>query len=664
MLLRISFCLLAISLTAFSQKAREFEVGSSGWIDTGIDLKPGDTVKITASGTLQFSNAKQPAGPEGLARAWTDLIRQLPLNDAGRGALIGRISESSAARPFLIGPRTERRAGVPGRLYIGINAMSNDQAAGKYKVSVEVVAAPVSKNTREVKVPQFTQKLLDSIPLRVQDAEGTQGDRVNFIIVGSQNAVEAAFRQAGWVTVDKSSKDAVLRGLLSSLSKQAYVTLPMSELLMFGRTQDYGYAQGDPVRVVASRHHFRLWKAPFTLEGQTVWVGAGTHDIGFDRDQRNGKLTHKIDPDTDSEREYIGESLRQTGAVAKLDYMKAKDPILKAKTAHGEEFSSDGRTLIIYLNPDESDSTSAFADVFCSVLKQKNPDEGNWGDCNQYIEGGGKSDIRLDDIANRYRVLIVPGILSSCVSSDSPAFMEGQKALKERYGLSVDLINVPNDTSEDNAKAIASFLIQEGAKDPRKFIVVGYSKGAPDVQVALAKEGIANRVAAFVSVAGAVGGSPIADALPSQADRWIRQFNMKSCQGDLASGFKSLQRSVRQAFLASYPHPFVPSYSLVTKSDKSNTSKALLQTWQLLSSFGSIQDGQLIKEDAVVPESKLLGAAIADHFAVALPFDKSSDASIKSGMDKTKYPRAALLESIVRFVMADLDANGAANGSR
>src|SRR5258708_29559118 len=162
--------------------------------------------------------------------------------------------------------------------------------------------------------------------------------------------------------------------------------MPMSELQLFGRAQDFGYAQADPLRVVASRHHFRIWKAPFDLQGQTVWAGAGTHDIGFDRDQRNGKLTHKIDPDVDGERDYIRDSLGQTGLVAKTDYMTPSDPILTAKTAHGEEFHSDGRTLIVYLTPDPTvNSAGNFADTFCSVLKQNNPGGGDWGACNRWI---------------------------------------------------------------------------------------------------------------------------------------------------------------------------------------------------------------------------------------------------------------------------------------
>jgi hypothetical protein len=130
---------------------------------------------------------------------------------------------------------------------------------------------------------------------------------------------------------------------------------------------------------------------------------------------------------------------------------------------------------------------------------------------------------------------------------------------------------------------------------------------------------------------------------------------MGSCKGDLSAGFKSLRKSARQAFLRSYPDPLVPTYSVVAASDRTNTSKALLESWQILSSFGSTQDGQLIKDDAVAPGAKLLGLLKGDHFAVALPFDKSQDSTIASLMGGNHYPRAALLESLVRFVLEDLE---------
>jgi hypothetical protein len=170
---------------------------------------------------------------------------------------------------------------------------------------------------------------------------------VNFLIVGSEQQLLATFKSAGWVTVDKTKKDAVLHGLVSTLSKESYVEMPMSELYLFGRAQDYGMAHAEPFKVVATRHHLRLWKAPFLVNGQTLWVGAATHDTGFDRDQRNNGWTHKIDPNIDDERKYLAESLSGTGLVLQLGYFLPSNPVQEARTATGGSFHSDGNVLVM-----------------------------------------------------------------------------------------------------------------------------------------------------------------------------------------------------------------------------------------------------------------------------------------------------------------------------
>ena len=76
---------------AQSSSTRELDVsGAAPWTDTGIDLKAGDSLKLSATGTLHFAGTKEN-GPDGLARGWIDLLRILPVNDAGRGALVGRV---------------------------------------------------------------------------------------------------------------------------------------------------------------------------------------------------------------------------------------------------------------------------------------------------------------------------------------------------------------------------------------------------------------------------------------------------------------------------------------------------------------------------------------------------------------------------------------------
>lgn len=340
-------------------QSREMDVSpTGGWADTSVDVKAGDTLQISATGQLQYGNAAQPNGPAGLPRSFTDLTRVLPLNDAGRGALLGRIGSNSAARPFLIGEQSTTKTPIDGRLFLAINQSALDEASGAYHVVIMRTAAATT-GPANVTVPFFPRSLIDSIPKQVSDAKDAPGDRVNFIIIGSQEQMQAAFKAAGWVVVDRTEREAVMSGLFGTFSKEAYVTLPMSELRLFGRPQDFGYAQADPLRVVASRHHFRIWKAPDQLDGLTVWAGAGTHDIGFDRDQRNNGVTHRIDPDTDAERDYIRDSLMQTGLVVKAAYVTPTDPVLAAKTATGSSFHSDGRTLLIYLAGASGDATSS-----------------------------------------------------------------------------------------------------------------------------------------------------------------------------------------------------------------------------------------------------------------------------------------------------------------
>src|SRR5438034_8831766 len=122
-----------------------------------------------------------------------------------------------------------------------------------------------------------------------------------------------------------------------------------STMYLFNRAQDFGYEQAEAYSVVASRHHFRLWKALFTWNGQLVWVGAGTHDVGFEKDQRNGQVTHKIDPAVDRERDHIATSLEKTGLIKKLSYYLPPDPVQQAKNATGGGYHSDGRILLMWI---------------------------------------------------------------------------------------------------------------------------------------------------------------------------------------------------------------------------------------------------------------------------------------------------------------------------
>jgi LssY C-terminus len=328
-------------------------VGTSDWLDTGLDVRAGDQIEFTATGSMNIGQGRA-ATPQGWQRGFRDLLKAYPVNEAGAAALIGRIGSTDTAVPFLIGPSKRFQSPRAGRLFLNVNKAGNDAPDGTFTVDIEFASRgpEPSATPANLKLPQVTFRMIDRIPRRVTDAQGNDGDNTNFVVVGDEKRVIATFEAAGWVKVDREKNDAILHGILATLTKQAYVTLPMSELMLFGRVQDYGLAHAEPVQVVSTRHHLRLWKAPFNVEGQELWVGAATHDVGFDRDQRNNGITHKIDPNVDDEREYVGRSLDDTGMVAKLSYIIPGQPSKEAKTATGATFHSDGRVLVIHLMPE------------------------------------------------------------------------------------------------------------------------------------------------------------------------------------------------------------------------------------------------------------------------------------------------------------------------
>jgi len=344
------------------------------WTDTGLELQTGEVLEITASGT-------QSCGPQGISGA---SAQGLPIAGALPGALIAKLQAQGTA--VLIASSKEVTVDAPGRLYLGINAGKMPPCKGSYAVKVhrqaqaassrggvlkqqlataaEVFAAGQfgiqtggSANTTAAPALKISdtsldaglRKDIDGLPRRVNDQFKNLGDMVNFVIIGSEKQVQSALDAANFHVADTSDSKAVLQAALTTYESKDYLAMPMSTLYLFNRPQDFGYEQAEPIAMVASRHHFRLWKAPFTWNGQTVWVGAGTHDIGFAKDKRNGNVTHKIDPNVDGERENIGSSLQKGGKVKSISYYLPPNPVQDAKNATGDSYRSDGRILVISL---------------------------------------------------------------------------------------------------------------------------------------------------------------------------------------------------------------------------------------------------------------------------------------------------------------------------
>ena len=377
-----------------------------GWTDTGVDLHPGDVVQISAT-TAPSEGAAGTSG-QGCDPAGTrDSSSQagLPLSSAPTGALIAKLSAQNPA-PVLVGAQQQLKIEQAGHLFLGANISGQASCQGSFAVRIHVssaaaaqavapagiknklstaaqtwlsgqlgtgAAAPAPAGTGIASAPPTTgaaanpapsapalnvstapldPKLrddIDHLPRRVNDQLKNLGDMVNFVIVGNQKDVQSALESANWFVADRNNTEAAAKAVLMTYKKKDYLQMPMSLLYLFGRVQDFGYEMAEPYSVVASRHHFRIWKAPFQYNGQEVWAGAGTHDIGFEKDQRNGSVTHKIDPAVDGERDNIGASLQKSGRVQSMTYYLPPDAVQEARNATGGGYHSDGRILVISL---------------------------------------------------------------------------------------------------------------------------------------------------------------------------------------------------------------------------------------------------------------------------------------------------------------------------
>ena len=394
---RFSLGCVLCSVIAFAQTAPaapseySFTIsGSQPWTDTGVDLSVGDSLAFTAE-------AKSGEDSNCAASSPSD---KLPVADAPSGALIAKTSEKSD--PALVGNGHDLQPAAAGHLFLGLNQASTSGCALAVKLTITHAAAaaatqqprnlkdqlssaakvwmtgqfgnssssssaPASNAISEngsaaassgtsagLKLPAVIldadlRQHIDELPRRVHDHLGNLGDMVNFVVVGSQENMQAAFDAADWHVADLDSKEAGLKAIMDTYKKQDYLQMPMSHLYLFDRMQDFGYEQAQAFAVVATRHHFRIWKAPFTWNNQTVWVGAGTHDVGFEKDVRTGKLTHKIDPAVDGERDNIAQSLDKSGKTKSMTYYLPRNPVQDAKNASGGGYHSDGRLLVVFL---------------------------------------------------------------------------------------------------------------------------------------------------------------------------------------------------------------------------------------------------------------------------------------------------------------------------
>jgi len=253
-------------------------------------------------------------------------------------------------------------------------------------------------------------------------------------------------------------------------------------------------------------------------------------------------------------------------------------------------------------------------------------------------------------------VVVVPGLFNDCISNKTSAFRYARVHL-ESLGYRTSLLMVSGRSSSAyNAWQIRNWLNESNLTPGEKLVMIGYSKGTPDILEALCRyPELGERVAAVVSVAGTVGGTALADGLGHLYSGFLRELAIEACpQGD-GGAVDSLKRSVRQEWLARHQLPdSILYFSIGGFAPEDEISSVLQPFYSRLAQVDPRNDSQVIFSDIMIPGSVLLGYVKADHWAIAMPFARDMPWISAAFIDHNGCPREVLLESIMRFVEESL----------
>jgi len=328
-------------------------------------------------------------------------------------------------------------------------------------------------------------------------------------------------------------------------------------------------------------------------------------------------------------------------------------------------FSTDTPPLILspIAQAGSEDKRARFREIYCAVLERDKNRFPDYRPCDDALTKVGTEPaatgraVSLEPSQRRFIAAVVPGIGYECIA---PWLASGGTAAAHLRRHGYDWLPVKVDALSSSAKnasqirdAIMAMPVEEGG--PR-LVLMGYSKGAPDILQALVTyPEIIGRVAAVVSTAGAVGGSALANEAEQYQANLFRYFPGATCDAGDGGGVADLRTAVRKAWLAQNRLPAGPAYySLVTFPQPQRMSSILEGSYDKLSLIDARNDGHVIFYDQVIPGSALMGYVNADHWALVVPISRTHSTIGSLFSTQNAYPREALAEAILRFVEDDL----------
>ncbi|WP_416403758.1 LssY C-terminal domain-containing protein [Arthrobacter sp. LFS091] len=185
---------------------------------------------------------------------------------------------------------------------------------------------------------------------RARTSDGLLGDPVNVALLGTEPQIHAIMRAAGWTKADDVTLQSSRRIISSTIFRQSYTEAPVSPLYLFDRQQDFAYQQ-EVDNNPGKRHHVRFWRCPegWLLPGghKVEWLAAGTYDRSVGFSLFTLQITHKIEQNTDVERDHIVSTVSAASPAVEVQVIEDFSTGYHSRNGGGDSISTDGDLPIV-----------------------------------------------------------------------------------------------------------------------------------------------------------------------------------------------------------------------------------------------------------------------------------------------------------------------------
>jgi hypothetical protein len=223
----------------------------------------------------------------------------------------------------------------------------------RLRTTTEITSPPVIMSIGHDTSPAETaesdrlKQLVGQLPVRVSTKKHVDADLLNIVLLGSEDEINSAFREAGWHSADAASKRAWLKNLYALLNNSGYAQQPMMTFLLNGKPEDMNWQKN--LNSYGRRDHLRIWQWKSSGTGGPVWISSSTHDTGAVLDVKHKGFVHHIAPDIDDERSTVIRDLNFAGCVKSVSYVSQPAMPIATRNAIGDVMHTDGSVAVVVL---------------------------------------------------------------------------------------------------------------------------------------------------------------------------------------------------------------------------------------------------------------------------------------------------------------------------